>query len=143
MANKNKYQVDMSEKGKSKRTVNGILFDSELEAKYYKEVILTDKTITNYKIQPKYQLQGPFGKYMKKHRPIFYVADFEIERGFKVTVVDVKGMATEAAKLKRKWFDKKYPEMLLEWVSFSKMDGGWIGYDELQKLRRERKKAKK
>jgi hypothetical protein len=28
MASKNKYQVNMSEKGKSKRTVNGILFDS-------------------------------------------------------------------------------------------------------------------
>jgi hypothetical protein len=140
--NKSKFNVDMTEKGKEKRTVNGIEFDSDAEAKYFKEVILKDSTITSYKIQPKYLLQDSFQKYGKKFQPIYYVADFEIERGLEITVVDVKGMPTETAILKRKMFDKRYPEMLLEWVAYSKIDGGWVQLDDLKKFRKERKKVK-
>jgi hypothetical protein len=140
---RSKHNVDLTPEGKARRTVNGITFDSEDEADYYEEVILPDKTITNFEIHPKYLLQESFQKYGRKFHPVYYEADFEVERGLEVTVIDVKGLPTETALLKRKLFDKRYPDKRLEWVSYSKKDGGWIQYDELKKLRSERKKAKK
>jgi hypothetical protein len=141
MKMRSKHNVDMTAKGIAKRTVDGIVFDSELEANYYR-YILQDAEITEIRIQPKYLLQESFEKYGKKFAKVELVADFEINRGYEVTVIDVKGNPTETAKLKRKLFDKKYKELLLEWVAYSKMDGGWIDYDTLTKLRKARKKAK-
>jgi hypothetical protein len=140
---RSKHNVDITPEGKERRTVNGITFDSEEEACYYEEVVLKDPTVTNYKLHPKYLLQDGFKKYGRNFNPVYLEADFEIERGLEITVVDVKGMPTETALLKRKMFDKRYPDMLLEWVAYSKMDGGWIEYDKLKKLRAARKKAKK
>lgn len=142
-AMRSKHNVDLTPEGKARRTVNGILFDSEDEAKYYKSVILQDTTIDECKIRPKYLLQSAFEKYGRKFNKVEYEADFEVTRGLEITVIDVKGMPTETAKLKRKLFDKRYPDKLLEWVAYSKMDGGWIDYDKLQKLRAERRKLKK
>ena len=139
---RSKHNVDITPEGKERRTVNGITFDSEEEACYYEEVVLKDPSITSYKTQPKYLLQEGFQKYGRKFNPVYYEADFEIERGLEITVVDVKGMPTETANLKRKLFDKRYPDKLLEWVAYSRLDGGWVQYDELKKLRKERKKAK-
>jgi hypothetical protein len=142
---RSKMNVDTSNKGKVRRTVDGIVFDSELEAKYYREVIrvgMKDGTIFSIQTHPKYRLQDGYEKYGRKHQAVYYEADFEIVYASKdVEIVDVKGMPTETALLKRKWFDKKYPD-ILRWICYSKQDGGWIDYDELIKRRKERKKGK-
>jgi hypothetical protein len=51
-------------------------------------------------------------------------------------------MAKPDGILKRKMFDYKYPDLTLQWISYSLKDGGWIQYDELKKLRAKRKKEK-
>ena len=142
-----KMNVDTSAKGKAKRTVDGCVFDSELEARYFKEVIKVGwakGNMDDIAFHPKYILQEGFEKQGKKHRPIFYEADFEYKtKDGDIEIIDVKGMATEAAKIKRKWFDRKYKDRILQWISYSKQDGGWIDYDELVKVRAGRKKENK
>ena len=138
---RSKHNVDISPEGIAARTVNGITFDSELEADYY-EYLLEDPTVKNIKIQPKYLLQEGFVKNNKKHLPVELVADFEVERLDGITVIDIKGMPTETAILKKKLFDKVYPDKILVWLSYSKKDGGWIEYGQLKKNRKERKKQK-
>ena len=52
-----KFNVD---KDKEKRTCNGIVFDSVLEMKYYRDVVIPKKEsgeITHYELQKKYILQ--------------------------------------------------------------------------------------
>lgn len=56
-------------------------------------------------------------------------------------VIDVKGMADVSAKLKRKLFWYVYPDLSYRWVSYSQKDGGWVDYDVLQQIRKDRKKA--
>lgn len=140
---RSKYKVDLSEKGKKERTVNGILFDSREEARFYKEIVLPGievGLIKHCKLQPHYELQ-PATKELKK---IEYVADFELTYATgQKKVIDIKGMPTEAAKLKRKMFMYRYPDVQLEWLAYSKIDGGWIDYDLLKKKRAERKRQKK
>ena len=48
-----------------------------------------------------------------------------------------------ATTFKGKMFEHRYPDIPLLWVCYSKIDGGWIDYDELQKARAKRKKEKK
>ena len=142
-----KMNVDTSAKGKAKRTVDGCVFDSELEARYFKEVVKAgwaNGDIGDTQFHPKYILQEGFEKHGKKYRPVFYEADFEYKtKDGDIEIIDVKGMATEAAKIKRKWFDRKYKDRILQWISYSKTDGGWIAYDELIKARAGRKKGNK
>ena len=75
--------------------------------------------------------------------PIKYVADFDVTYADgREEVIDVKGMADTTAKLKRKLFWYVFPDLPYRWVSYSAKDGGWVDYDDLQRLRRERKKLK-
>ena len=136
----------MTEKGKKNRTVNGITFDSDLECRYYKEVVLTgiaDGTISKYELQIKYLLQPKFEKMGKKYLPINYVADFVITyTNGKTIIIDTKGMPDAVAKLKKKLMDYCYPDLEYIWVGYSKIDGGWLEYGELEKKRKQRKKEK-
>jgi len=144
---RSKFKVNTSKKGKIKRTFEGIIFDSDLELRYYRDHLLPLKESGNIKsiiLQPKYLIQEKFSKFGKNMLPINYVADFKVEyTSGEILVVDVKGLPTPEAKIKRKLFDFKYPDLRLEWISFSAQDGGWISYDELVKLRAKRKREKK
>lgn len=146
MANKSKFNVDMSKKGKDKRTYQGIVFDSELEFKVYTKYLLPLKesgVVKNITLQPKFELQPKFTKNGKNIRPINYVADFEIEySNGQIEVWDVKGMALSDAKIKRKLFDYVYPDKILRWVAISMIDGGLCDVETIEKGRKERKKAK-
>ena len=55
-------------------------------------------------------------------------------------MIDVKGMATDTAKLKAKLFRYKYPDVMLTWICKAPKYTGleWIEYDELIKVRRKR-----
>ena len=136
-----KYHVP---KDKSRRTYDGIVFDSVLEMKYYKEVVLpgvASGEITSFELQKKYQLQPSFIHDGKRIRSIDYIADFVLQYsdGHEV-VVDTKGKADTTALLKRKLFYYKYPEIDYQWITYSSIDGGWISYDDAKKSRKERKK---
>lgn len=134
-------------KDTEKRTHNGIVFDSIMEMKYYRDVVLPKKEsgeITNYELQKKYILQDSFEKDGKTIRPITYIADFYIEysNGEK-EVIDVKGMPDNVAKIKRKLFFFRYPDVKYIWVSYIKKFGGWREYEEIKHLRNQEKLRKK
>lgn len=146
MPNRSKFNVSTSKEGKKKRTFDGITFDSELELRAYKDYLLPLKNsgvVKNIVLQPKYLLQSKYEKYGKKILPIYYVADFEIEfEDGKIEIWDIKGMVLSDCKIKRKLFDYIYPDKTLRFIGFSKIDGGFVDIETIEKGRRLRKKYK-
>lgn len=140
---KTKFNVD---KAIEKRSCNGIIFDSVLEMRYYKEVVLPkydSGEIIHYELQKPYILQEEFSHEGTKVHPIRYVADFYlVYADGSEEVVDTKGMPDPVAKLKRKLFWHKFPGLRYTWICYSKIDGGWQSYEYVQKQRRIRKKNK-
>lgn len=139
-----KFNID---KDKGKRTCNGIVFDSTLEMKYYRDVILPNVEsghISEYELQKKYILQEGFEHDGKRVQPIVYIADFYIKYSDgREEVVDVKGLPDSVAKLKRKMFWRRYPEVKYIWVTYIKKYGGWGLYDDYKKIKSADKMAKK
>lgn len=130
--------------GSKKIEVNGIVFDSKIEANYYEHLkwLLEHKEIKSFSLQPRYLLQEAFKKNGRTYRKIEYIADFEIHHlDGSIEVVDVKGMETEAFKIKKKLFEKKYPHKL-SLITYVKKYGGWIELEELKKRRKQAKKVK-
>ena len=138
---RSKYNVSSD---KSKRTCDGIVFDSELEMKYYRDVILPGVEcgdIISYELQKKYELQPKFKHENQSVRAIDYVADFFIiYKDGHQEVIDTKGMPDSVAKLKRKLFWFKYPDVTYKWLTYVKKFGGWADFDYVQKQRRLNKK---
>lgn len=139
---RSKYNVSSN---KEKRTYDNIIFDSEMEMKYYRDVVLpayNEGIIKHFELQKPFELQPKFKHNGKTILPIKYVADFYIEySNKKVKVIDIKGMADSVALLKRKLMWYKYPELDYIWITYVKKFGGWIEYDYCQRLRREAKKG--
>lgn len=102
----------MSKYHNKKTTVNGITFDSRLEAARYQELLVLERGgfISALSCQPKFLLQDGFEYDGKKERAIYYIADFQyLDNDTADWVVeDVKGKRTEVYKLKRKLFLAKY-----------------------------------
>lgn len=145
--NRSKYGVDQSEAGKQKRTYEGVTYDSEMEMQFYRDWIqprLESGLIVKCARQISYPLQDGFLYRGKSVSPISYRSDFSLTfADGRYVVVDVKGMADAAAKLKRKLFYKKYPDIDYQWITKSWKYGedGWIDYDKLQAIRQENKKG--
>ncbi|WP_061786761.1 DUF1064 domain-containing protein, partial [Pseudobacillus badius] len=107
--------VSKSKYGAKKVEIDGITFDSKAEAKYYQQLkwLQANNQILFFRIQPRYLLQEAFKKNGVAHRKIEYVADFEVhKKDGSIEVVDIKGVETEAFKIKRKLFEFKYPHAL-------------------------------
>lgn len=138
-----KFNVD---KDTAKRSFDGIVFDSQLEMKYYRDVLLPmveSGEVTKYELQKKYVLQEGFERNGKKILPITYVADFYIEYADgRIEVIDTKGMPDSVAKLKRKLFWKRYPETDYKWMTCIKKFGGWVQYEDAQAMRKAEKRNK-
>lgn len=149
---RSKFGVDLTTKGKQDRTCNDyitgdpITFDSKLEKQYYEDVVvpgLKDGTIVKAELQKKYNLQPSFKHSGKTIRSIDYVSDFTLTYADgSVLVVDIKGRATADAKIKKKMMHYVHPDLTFVWLAFTKATG-WIDYDDLQKIRRQKKKDKK
>ena len=96
--------------------LDGIKFDSKLEAKRYSELKLLEKEglISFLTLQEKFILQEKFRYRGKSIREIAYVCDFRyFDNRTKETVVeDTKGFVTKEYALKRKMFMFKYPHIL-------------------------------
>lgn len=141
---RSKYNVDSDAQ---KRTYNGIVFDSVLEMKYYRDVLCPlEKSgdIVSCELQKTYELQPKFSHDNKTVQPIKYVADFYVVyKDGHEEVVDTKGCPDSVALLKRKMFWFHYPNLLYRWVCYSKIDGGWCDYETVKKRRAERKRNKK
>lgn len=138
-----KFNVDTDAK---KRTYDGIVFDSVLEMKYYRDVLcplVESGDVASYELQKPYELQPKFTHDGKNVHPITYVADFFIvlKDGHEI-VVDTKGYPDSVALLKRKLFWYHYPNIDYRWMCYSKIDGGWREYEYVKKKRAERKRLK-
>lgn len=141
---RSKYNVD---KDTEKRTYNGIVFDSVLEMRYYRDIILPgveSGNVKKYELQKKYVLIDGFQRNGKRVLPITYVADFYVEYADgHIQVVDIKGMPDTTAKLKRKLFWYVYPDIDYVWITYVKKYGGWGLYDDFAKRRRDEKRENK
>jgi hypothetical protein len=106
----------MSKYHAKKTIIDGKPFDSLKESRRYSELLLLAKAgeVTNIECQPRFLLQESFKKNGKTHRKIEYVADFRVTYADgRVEIEDVKGIKTEVYRLKKKLFEKKYPELTL------------------------------
>lgn len=139
-----KYNVSYNT---ARRTFDGIVYDSELEMKFMRDYVtpkLQSGEIIKVERQIEYELQPSFRREGKLIRAIKYVADFVVTYadGHEI-VIDIKGMADPKALIKRKMFWYLHPEIDFQWIVYAKKFGGWIEYDECNKLRREEKRRKK
>lgn len=135
--------------GAKKCVVNGIEFDSIMEAKFYIFLLEQKKE----KLIKDFDMQVPFvlmDKYKNKFtgkmvREIKYLADFVIdETDGSQTAIDVKGIETPEFKIKAKLFGSRYPDVQFMCVQWSDKYGKrWIELEELKALRKEDKKGKK
>lgn len=141
---RSKYNVDLNN---NTRTFNGIVFDSEMEMRFYRDFCipkLEDGSVTHVALQVPYELQPKFRHNGLAVQAITYVADFVLTfADGHEQVVDVKGMPDSVAKLKRKLFWYVFPDKDYVWMTYSKIDGGWCTYEAVQKNRKQRKKIKK
>ncbi len=92
--------------------VDGITFDSKLEAKHYCELKVLERAgkISDLQLQPEFILQEPFEVAGQKFRAIKYKADFKFldhESG-RYKVVDSKGVRRQSFIDKKKAFLKLY-----------------------------------
>lgn len=147
-----KFGVDKTDKGIKDRqskdfyTGETITFMSKLERQFYEDIVLVgmnDGSIKKYELQVKYQLQPAFKYKGETILAINYISDFDIYYSDgRFVVVDTKGAPTPDAKIKAKIFKHVYPDIDFRWVSYTKATG-WIDYNELQKIRRTKKKNEK
>lgn len=120
-----------------KREVDGIVFDSTMESKYYE--VLKDKLksgkIKGFKLQPKFNLQPGYTKNGKKIQPISYSADFSVEENDGTTsIIDTKGMETPSFKLKKKIFEYLYKDLTLIIIKYHK--GVFMVDEEFRKVKK-------
>jgi hypothetical protein len=102
--------------GNKKTEVDGIIFDSKAEARYYIYLKAQKQQglIQDFILQPRFLLQEAFRKDGKTHRKLEYVADFQImHRDGSVEIVDVKGARTKEYSIKEKLFHFRYRDLKL------------------------------
>lgn len=97
-----------------KTKIDGITFASKMEAARYGELKLLLKAgkIKDLVLQPTYILDEKLEKNERKYRAVVYKADFkyyDVEKN-KEVIEDVKGHKTKVYKLKKRWFDRVYPD---------------------------------
>lgn len=111
----------MNKYGNRKVTVDGYVFDSALEAKRHRQLVLLERAgeIKDLKLQVPFELQESFKKNGEHFRAITYIADFVYyDNRLKHTVVeDTKGVKTEVFKMKQKMFELKYPDLTIKIVT--------------------------
>ncbi len=132
---------------KEKRTCEDVVFDSQMEMRYYRDVVLPlsrSGEITHFELQKPYTLQPKFNNGHKDVLPIIYVADYYIEYADgRSEVIDIKGFADSAARLKRKMFWYQYPDIEYKWLTYVKKYGGWVDWDYVQHCRSAAKREKR
>ena len=113
----NKAFIRQTKYRNKKTTINGITFDSKLEAKRYSELKLLERggLIDSLELQPSFELIPTFKKNGETFRKTTYKADFSYidkESGKRI-IEDTKGMRTKNYILKRKMFEYKYTELTI------------------------------
>ena len=121
-----KPKISKNKYNNKKVEVDGILFDSIAESKYYQQLkwAKENKVIKKFELQPKFILQEKFKKYDKTFLPITYKADFLVTSlDGSVEVIDIKGYPDQKFPIKRKMFEYKFPNYSLKVLKYSKTKG--------------------
>lgn len=137
--------ICISKYGAKKVIVDGIKFDSKMEADFYLELKLAQKQgkIIKFELQPRFELQPKFQKNGKTIRKIEYVADFIVyfleDNIEKKVIYDVKGFSEDKVfLLKKKMFDYNYPELTLICITY--YNRRWMSIEEKQQIIKQKKK---
>jgi hypothetical protein len=98
--------------GAKRTVVDGITFDSQAEARRYRELVLLQMAgeISDLECQPEFEIVPAFTRADgKRIRKAVYRADFRYTTADGQTVIeDVKGKDTATSRLKRKLTEYKY-----------------------------------
>lgn len=127
--------------------IDHIIFDSALESKFYLHLkqLQEQGIVESFEMQKTYLLLEGYSIAGKKRQPIKFTPDFIVHYADGSTrVIDVKGSEKSISRdfpLRKKMFEFRY-QMPLDVIMWSKIDGGWIEYENLKKARRLRKKLK-
>lgn len=144
MMRESKFNVNRDTR---KRTCDGIVFDSVLEMRFYRDVLcplVKSGDIVSCKLQEPYELQPKFVHDGKSVQAVKYIADFVVRyKDGREEVIDTKGCPDQKALLKRKLFWYRFPDVRYRWVCYSKADGGWCDYEYVKRCRAERKRKKR
>jgi hypothetical protein len=107
--------------GNRKVEFDGYTFDSQAEAKRYKQLLLLNEggLIEDLEVPPTYELQPSFrDKRGRKHRAIVYIGDFRYIEVIdpqsimgRAVVEDTKGARTKEFNIKEKLFRFRYPDI--------------------------------
>jgi hypothetical protein len=103
-----------------KTVVDGITFDSKLEADYYCRLKLLIRTgeVLGFTRQPKFLLTDTLRKNGVTFKKMYYIADFLVDyTDGRTEIVDCKGRLTQLYKNKRKVFEEKYPHLTIKEVT--------------------------
>jgi hypothetical protein len=104
---------EMMNKYNARKTmIDGITFESQEEAVRYIQLKMLERAgqIKNLEIQPRFLLQEAYKKNGKSIKAIEYIADFKYTEYGVTQIEDVKGVRTEVYRIKKKLFEKRYPE---------------------------------
>lgn len=114
-------EYEKRSKYRNKRTkIDGIWFDSMIEANRYSQLRLLEKAkeISDLTVHPIFELQPSFiDASGKKQKAIRYEADFQYKdkaENWNIVVEDVKGMRTKDYLLKKKMFLFKYQTLIFK-----------------------------
>ena len=106
--------------GAMKVMVDGHLFDSAMESRYYIHLLEQKLAgeVLDFSLQPRFELQPGFKKTIngkvKTFRKIEYIADFiVVDKNNEESTIDVKGQLTDTFRLKQKMFEYVYPDRTL------------------------------
>ena len=136
-----------SKYGNKKVMDDDVEFDSELESRYYLHLkqLHKDGVVKSFEMQKTYILLEGYVMNGKKRQPVTVTPDFVVTYADgTVQVVDIKGSKFAISRdfpLRKKMFEQRY-QVPLHVTGYSKIDGGWIDLDDLDKARQSRKKAK-
>lgn len=101
-------------------TYDGIHFPSKLERDvyiYYKRIAKSEE-IEKIERQVPFVILDGFKKNGKTYRPVVYKADFVLHyKDGRKEVIDAKGKRTELFNLKKKLFEKRYPDLTIKIVT--------------------------
>lgn len=120
MIKKNKYS-------NKKTVVDGIQFDSKMEAQYYRylQLLKANGIVYSFEMQKEFVLLDSFKKNGKTYRAIKYKADFVVlYKDGHIEVIDIKGAITKEFAIKRKLFEKQYSDFTLKLLTYK--NGQWI-----------------
>ena len=133
--------------GAYKCEINGLVFDSVMEGRYYAYLLKNHSAdLVSFDMQVPYTLIPGFtDKFSKKRiRPTVYVADFVLHyKGGRTVVIDVKGKKTPEFRIKEKLFKHLNPDIEFVCIQWDSREKEWRNLDDIEKDKRARKRAAK